>query len=129
MGKWTQEPWRNMDGFGIIYGNYDAAIHREPMVCRSPDQFSINDNNFNRIVACVNAMQGITNPAAFVAAARALRNAVRCEDRDKFGVRCHGVNPAKDVYEQCETCHHAGQFDKASPRNRPKEVRNEVATD
>lgn len=77
MDKWTQEPWRNMDGFGIICGNYDSAILREPMVCRSPDQFSINDNNFNRIVACVNAMQGIPDPAKFVEAFHAMLSALR----------------------------------------------------
>lgn len=77
MGDWTKEPWRNMNGFGIIYGNYDAAILREPMVCRSPDQYSINDSNFDRIVACVNAMQGIPDPEKFVRAFDAMVSALR----------------------------------------------------
>ena len=77
--KWTQEPWSlaiptgGKPDRGICISCPDGAlatIHRE-----SDSYFAdpTGTANGHRIVACVNALAGIADPAAFMAAVRELR--------------------------------------------------------
>lgn len=113
MGEWTKEPWRNSQGFGYIYGAYNSEILREPVVCRSADQYSIDNETFDRIVACVNAMQDIPDPVKFVEAAKAIRLMCSCE---RNGTTCLATIRAgwplhSDYF--CRACKAMDEFDKA----------------
>lgn len=89
MGSWTKEPWRNSQGFGYICGAWNPEILREPVVCRAADQYSIDDETFDRIVACVNAMCGIPDPEKFVEAFAVMMDVIRLV-RDDFD---NNINP------------------------------------
>lgn len=67
----------------------------------------------SRIVACVNALAGIPDPAAFVAAARELRDAIRCNDHYESTPRCDGRTATKLVYGKCDACDASAKFDAA----------------
>lgn len=115
MGSWTKEPWRNMRGFGSIYGAWNPEILREPMVCRAADQYSIDDETFDRIVACVNAMEGIPDPAKFVEAAKALRAISECERPLVLCKHATGSGSTSPLSPSsyCDHCKANAEFDKA----------------
>jgi hypothetical protein len=64
MSKWTPEPW---DDFGGM------------LIATDESRINIYDNNGNRarIVACINALAGIDDPAAFVERAKRMEEALR----------------------------------------------------
>lgn len=78
----TKEPWRFNNGKnsfpnGVIGGECDALVICE--VCDQWEELFFADGNHrdngHRIVACVNALAGIADPAAFLAAVRKLLDA------------------------------------------------------
>jgi len=86
MSKHSKEPWFSQPGYGTIYNlsNGDTGLTMAIAVPPENRQTSGKDEdmaNMARIVACVNALAGIDDPAAFVAEAKRLRRACewRCE--------------------------------------------------
>lgn len=61
--EWTAEPWEYYAGGGITAGNRVVAI------MGLPDEPTSDTNTANaaRIVACVNALAGVEDPAAYIA--------------------------------------------------------------
>ena len=59
--KHTPEPWEVVDGY-FIEANEETICQ---FFNKYEDDFPNNDANATRIVACVNAMAGITDPQAF----------------------------------------------------------------
>lgn len=81
---WTPEPWswaeeKNAEDMGRIVGR-DGSV-----VCGFGDCTTYyptegnppSDNDLARLFACVNAMQGIPDPTAYVAAFEAMREALK----------------------------------------------------
>ena len=70
MAEHTKEPWAFVPWH----------IEEGPSAVRAPEGWLIcttsSDANARRIVACVNALAGIPDPAAFVQAARGMREAL-----------------------------------------------------
>ncbi len=73
MSEHSPEPWR-VDGGYLKMDACVIAANDTFVLGYSSDEgaFSEDDPNIVRIVACVNAMEGIPDPQAFVEAARAI---------------------------------------------------------
>lgn len=95
MGKYG-EPWRWGDGYALsgvkyadcqLYDRHHNAIipirvdHHEPIWDVQANDLLPTLNERERIVACVNAMRGIDDPAAFVEAVRKMVDNYTLEDR------------------------------------------------
>ena len=79
MSKHTPGPWRVSDEPGTISAPGKPSVCEMGSVARSTGRFTWNAEdraNQARIVACVNAMEGIKDPEAFVADAREVPEAV-----------------------------------------------------
>ena len=67
--------------------------------------------------ACVGrrlkAIDGIPDPARFVEAAKALRDAIRCNDNYESTPRCDGRTATKLIYGRCDACDAMHKFDQA----------------
>ena len=80
MGEWTKEPW--MVRAGLFAPHQDGYRDCDIQICSKDllhvailhSELPTGAPNANRIVACVNAMQGIPDPEKFVEAAKRLRN-------------------------------------------------------
>lgn len=82
MGSWTKEPW--MVRIGLFAPHIPGYMDCDIQICCDKtlehvamlhEEMPTGRPNANRIVACVNAMRGIPDPAKFVQAAKVLRAA------------------------------------------------------
>jgi hypothetical protein len=73
--KHTPGPWQT-DNMGLGLGHIRSSDPNDQRMIAYA-QASPTDANAARIVACVNALEGIEDPAAFVAAVRELVEAAR----------------------------------------------------
>jgi hypothetical protein len=67
MQNWTQEPWEVSEWYPTLGCHIDARTYAPAFESRGVGAECLG--NRDRIIACVNAMAGIKDPAAFVAAA------------------------------------------------------------
>lgn len=113
MGEWTVIPSLKADGHAIL-------VHKRlPVASFGPTPHEVACANFAQnkraesVAATMNAMQGIPDPAAFVAAAKALREEIRCLESAEFYPHCDGPTATKSVYGRCESCYAMAKFDQA----------------
>lgn len=129
MAEHTKEPW-------AIHTEQEFSISRATSVyiCRAEepwpsgqlarvnvqDGFEEREANARRIVDCVNALAGIPDPAAFVQAARGMREALESiaeywnRDRNDMAMHnaCwHAVNTAEDALTSFRAAMGEGQSD------------------
>lgn len=112
--KWTKEPWEFHPEHGQVWAKNDKEHPRYEVGCDislalfeswdgvpGPDAA---DANGQRAVACVNALQGIPDPAAWVEAAKkAIDSAQRVYDSLEQPEHCKG----DDRFRFRRTCHEA----------------------
>lgn len=109
MSKHTPEPWRAemnsvywefQDTYGDLIGDTCASSASEP---HHGCSLALGEANANRLVACVNALAGVPDPAAFVAAARELADASTNYEQASFGT----VGPDTDRLMKAVAAFHA----------------------
>ena len=107
----TKEPWEvqpsHEDGalfiIGSNLGGLVGAAHGWPTEIESGD-YSRIEANARRIVSCVNAMQGIPDPAAFVAAFDAMQEAALAARNRIWGLEATAIADGKTELAQKLEC-------------------------
>lgn len=91
MRNWTKEPWASrLAGFGRIR---IQGVEPHKPGCYSKENAQADAD---RIVSCVNALAGVPDPAAFVAAVRAAVEAGSIDELHLTIIReAMGIGPAK----------------------------------
>ena len=107
MAEHTKEPWEVQPShedsalfiIGSNLGGLVGAAHGWPSEIESGNHSRI-EANARRIVACVNALAGIPDPAAFVQAARGMREAAEAARNRIWGLEATAIADGKTELAQ-----------------------------